>query len=64
MSQKDYELIAQAINDARGHAPSDAQQAAIDLVAYRVGRALSSQHRGHPWKQSRWDAATGVTRNK
>ena len=62
MSQKDYEAIDQAINDARAFAPSEAQQEAIDLVANRVGEALSARHRGYPWKQSRWDAATGIKR--
>jgi len=59
MSQKDYELIAHAIAVTRNQSDDPTWQAAIDAIASNVGAELKRMHTGYPWKQSKWDQATG-----
>lgn len=70
MTKKDYEVIAEAIADARrrmrsafeeGTALYVAADTAMDTVADTIGKALAARYRGgYSFKWSRWDEATGT----
>lgn len=71
MTKKDYEVIAEAIMDARrqmlsafepGTVPHAVADTAMDTVAHKIGKELSARYRGgYSFKWSRWNEATGTT---
>jgi len=64
-----YEAVAEAIMDVRrratdsfepGTVPWSVADTVADEMSEAIGKALKARHKGgYPWKQSRWDEATG-----